>query len=101
MELTWIITLCVASAACVSWALTEGIKHTLVNLTELKFGNDGEKHRWWAPMLIALSLVLGFLTGALVGSVDWSWVYGGASGVCGGALASTIVAKLKARIEDA
>ena len=86
-------------SAVVSWGFVEAVKKTaLNNLKQRMTAAEARKALWWTPLLVLVSMAMGFSVGSAVGGLEWSWGYGGLVGACGGALASFIVGLVKSRL---
>jgi len=99
----WTIAVLIAVAAApVCWASTGAIKNTLKN--RIKFVShvddaEAERRLWWSPLLILVSMLIGFAFGSATGAASsWDTLLGGASGTVGGALASFIVSLIKGNL---
>ncbi len=84
--------------ACVVWGFVEVLKQLARDAKAV----GKEKPWYWGTVLRFLSLLIGGVCGALLegfGSISDGWPWGAAIGVGAGALCTTIVAVVKARIK--
>lgn len=98
----WLLaTMVFFGSALASWGLTEAIKKTA--LARLKYRGmstkEAKKRLWWTPLLVLLSMLVGFGVGCGMGSIEWTWYYGGMVGLAGGVLATFAVGLLKGNIQ--
>jgi hypothetical protein len=83
MLIVAVIAIC--GGAFVGWKLTELAKDTVLAKMADRLADSKKDPIWWTILLGGISVVVGFGLGCLVGSVEWSWVYGGVLGATGGA----------------
>lgn len=101
----WILIMFILfGSAIISWGLTEAVKKTAMGKYryENKDASAAEAKRvlWWTPMLVVLSMAIGFGVGCGVGALEWKTLYGGLIGACGGALASFLVSLFKGNLKS-
>lgn len=100
-EVPWLLVLTILfGSAIVSWAFTEAVKKTAMNKLKVTMTTkEARKSLWWTPMLVVVSMIMGFSVGSSVAAAsDWHWWIGGLVGTCGGALASFLVSLFKGNI---
>lgn len=92
------LALILFSSAAVAWALTEAVKKTLKNRFKLLDNlstDEANQKLWWTPLLVVVSIVLGFSMGLSGISMGLTWAEGGLTGALGGALATFLVSVFK------
>lgn len=100
-QIPWILaTAILFGSAIISWAFVEAVKKTALNKLKMTMtAAEARKSLWWTPMLIVVSMIMGFSVGSAIGGVEWTWLYGGLVGTCGGALASFLVSLAKGHLQ--